>query len=236
MNPAYTNPAAFSVTSLSDLFINGTCCRTVIVYILILEPIPCIILQFPAGASGVLGNALNITSGTKFGTVTVDGNFDAAGFLTLKSDSNGTARVGESSGIISGDATVERYIPPRRAWRFLSVPFSGSGQTIRDAWQEGVNNTDLNYANNKNPNPGFGTHITGNNNTALGYDYNTTINPSIKVWSPSLNGWDPAEPATVSTNIAAYNAYCIFVRGSRAVNLALGTSAPADPTVLRIKG
>src|SRR6185369_11592748 len=31
-------------------------------------------------------------------------------------------------------------------------------------------------------------------------------------------------------------AYFIFVRGSRAVNLGLGTSAPDDPTVLRIKG
>jgi hypothetical protein len=56
------------------------------------------------------------------------------------------------------------------------------------------------------------------------------------VWSPSLNGWDPDEPATITTDIAKYNAYCIFVRGSRAVNLAWATSAPSDPTVLRIKG
>ncbi|HEX5151072.1 MAG TPA: hypothetical protein VFW07_06465 [Parafilimonas sp.] len=237
MNSAYTNIAAFNVTPLSDLVINGPAGSGNNLYFDILGN-TLHNLTVSGGATGKLGNALNITPGSKFGTVVVDGDFNAAGFLTLKSDAAGTARVGKSSGIIRDTAIVERYIPPRRAWRFLSVPFSGSNQTIRDAWQEGVNNTDpnLDYANNKNPHPGFGTHITGNNNTALGYDYNTTINPSIKVWSPSINGWDPAEPVTISDRIADFNAYCIFVRGSRAVDLARATSALADPTVLRIKG
>ena len=163
-DPAYTNIKAFNVTSLSDLFINGPAATGNKLYFDSLANTMHNLTVSGTTASAVLGNALNITSGSKFGTVVVDGHLDAAGYLTLKSDSNGTARVGESSGIISDSATVERYIPPRRAWRFLSVPFSSSNQTIRDAWQEGVNNTDptLNYANNQNPHPGFGTHITGN--------------------------------------------------------------------------
>jgi hypothetical protein len=190
--------------------------------------------------SATLGDSLNIGGGTtgNYGTVISTGSLSANGNLTLKSDVNGTAIVAASTGSITGDVTVERYVPPLRAWRFMAVPFSSSSQTMHDSWQEGVNNTDptLNYANNLNPHPGFGTHITGNNNVSLGYDYNTTQNPSVKVWDPSTNTWNTIEPATNATNIAAYNAYCLFVRGSRAVDLALATNAPADPTVLRIKG
>jgi hypothetical protein len=193
-------------------------------------------------ASGAtIGDSLNIAAGiaSGYGTVTVTGGqLNANGNLTLKSDVNGTAMVGQSTGRITGDVTVERYVPARRAWRFMAAPFSSSSQKIRDAWQEGVNNTDptLNYANNRNPHPGFGTHITGNNDPTQGYDYNTTRNPSVKVWDSVANAWSASEPATMTTNITDYSAYCLFVRGSRAVNLAWATSAPADPTILRIKG
>ena len=195
------------------------------------------------GDDGVgVHDTLNIAagnSGTGYGTVVVTGGtLDANGVLTLKSDVNGTARVGQSTGTISGNATVERYIPPIRAWRFMAFPFGSSSQTVKAAWQEGANNLGLNYAtDNINPHPGYGTHITGDNNTSLGYDYNTTVNPSYKVWDATANNWNATEPPTVSTNIASFNgAYCIFIRGSRAVDLSQATSASADPTVLRSTG
>jgi hypothetical protein len=117
------------------------------------------------------------------------------------------------------------------------VPFSSSGQKVRDAWQEGVNNFGLDYNTfNRNPHPGYGTHITGDNNSLLGWDFNTTQNPSYKIWDPVANTFSTAEPPTISTTITNYPAYCIFVRGSRAVDLSLGTAAPTDPTVLRATG
>lgn len=197
-------------------------------------------LTINSSASATIGDSLNIDAGSlgSPGALSVNGTLNANGNLTIKSQLLSTARITESTGSITGEVTVERFIPGRRAWRFVSVPFSSSTQTIRDAWQEGVNNTDptLNYANNQNPHPSFGTHITGNNVTSLGYDYNTTVNPSIKVWDRTTNTWNVVEPPTISTPIDTYNAYCLFVRGSRAVNLSLATSAPFDNTVLRVKG
>ena len=205
-------------------------------------------LTVNAGGSLKLGDdgigvhdTLNIAAGnsiTGYGTVTVNGNLDANNGLTLKSDANGTAMVGESDGTIGGNVTIERYIPPLRAWRFMAVPFNSTAQTVWEAWQEGANNYGIDYATfNKNPKPGYGTHITGDNSSNLGFDFNTTVNPSYKVWDPFANNWRATEPATISTAISSFNgAYCIFVRGSRAVNLSLGTSAPSDPTVLRSTG
>ena len=189
-----------------------------------------------SGAGLALGDSLNIVAGTGFGTVIANGSLNSGGYLTLKSNSKGTARLGVSGDSIRGDVTIERYIPPRRAWRALCLPFKSSSQTIQQAWQEGVNNSNLNYANNQNPHPGFGMHITGNNNTSLGFDYNTTYNASILTWDQPSNDWTYTAPPTKTTNIMAYESYFTFVRGSRAVNLNYATSAPADSTILRARG
>jgi hypothetical protein len=237
LSTVYTNVKAFNVTPTSDLVINGKATSGNSLYFdssaHTLHD-----LTVAKNASGVLGDSLNIVAGTSHGTVIVDGNFNAAGFLTLKSDSLSTSRIGKSAGVIKGFVTVERYIPPRRAWRFLSVPVNNDTLHIRTAWQEGVNNTDptLNYANNLNPHPGYGTHITWDNVTSLGYDYNTTHNASLKIWMQSSNSWSTTTPPTISTRINGYAGYCIFVRGSRAVDLALAANAPPDPTILRITG
>ncbi len=232
---AYTNTSAFSVTNSSDLIINGDAAVGNKIYF---DPSANTIhdLTINSSGTGTLGNALNVTAGSSFGTVTANGSFDAAGFLTLKSDANGTARVSNSSGTISNYVTVERYIPPRRAWRFMAVPVNNDTLTIRSAWQEGANNHDLVYANHQDPHPGYGTDITYDNDWTKGYDVNTTYNPSIKVWNQSLSNWITGAPPTGSTLLNAYSAYCLFVRGSRAVNLSLATSAPTDPTIIRETG
>ena len=244
MDPAYTNTSAFNVTNTSDLTITGNAAAGNGLYFdAAANTIRNVTLN--TGSSAVLGNALNITAsdgispqtyGSTHGTITVNGvSFSPGGFLTLKSDINGDAVVGISSGQIAGNVTVERFIPGRRAWRFMAIPFNTSTQSINQAWQDSVYNTDatLNYANNKNPSPGYGTHITYNN--TAGYDYNTTTNPSIKLWNPAASTWSTSIPST-SINIASNPAYCLFVRGSRAVNLAQAASAAVDNTTLRIIG
>ena len=233
INTAYTNTSAFNVTPTSDLFITGNASAGNGLYFAsVANTIHNVTVS--TGATGTLGNALNITPGTAFGTVVVDGSFNAAGLLTIKSDSSGTARIGQSAGAITNYVTVERYIPPRRAWRFMSLPTVNDTMTIRTAWQEGVNNPSL-YVR-YDPHPGYGTHITGDNNTSAGYDYNTTYNASIKTWVQSTNSWSQYAPSTLYTPINNNEGYCIFVRGSRAVDLALATSAIPDPTVLRTIG
>lgn len=235
INTAYTNTNAFSVTNLSDLIIYGNTSAGNSLYF---DPSANTLhdLTINSGGAGTLGNALNITAGSAFGTVTATGTFNANNFLTLKSDANGTARVAKSPGTISNYVTVERYIPPRRSWRFMAVPITNDTLTIRTAWQEGVNNHDLVYADHQDPHPGYGTDITGDNDWSKGFDVNTTYNPSIKTWNPLISNWNSTAPPTISTVLSSNSAYCLFVRGSRAVHLEWATGAPADATVIRETG
>jgi hypothetical protein len=193
-------------------------------------------------ANLTLGNALNIAASdgintNSFGTISVDmgGVLDAAGDLTLKSDTRGDARVGISAGTITGKVTVERYIQARRAWRFVSVPFNSTDlQTINAAWQEGAV-PNPNTTTQNNPHPGYGTEITYDNNTSHGFDVNITSNPSLKTWDYINQTWSVA-PFTNTTYMTDYPAYCLFVRGSRAIQLWQGTSAIPDNTVLCATG
>ena len=78
--------------------------------------------------SVTIGNALNI-----IGVITVtDGTLASGGNITLKSNANGTAQVAAigSGGSITGNVTTERYIPARRAFRFLSPSVTTSTSSI----------------------------------------------------------------------------------------------------------
>ncbi|WP_208346739.1 hypothetical protein, partial [Aetokthonos hydrillicola] len=99
-----------------------------------------------AGVS--LQGTLNIT-----GVLTpTGGTFNTGGYLTLKSGSiANTALVGikGSSAAISGNVTVERFVPQsHRALRDIA-PGVNTTQTFFDSWHEGGNNSTV-----------YGTHIT----------------------------------------------------------------------------
>ena len=234
INTAYTNTSAFNVTNKSDLILYGDASSGNKLYFdssanLLHD------LTINNGGTGTLGNALNITPGSSFGTVTATGTFDANNFLTLKSDSNGTARVANSAGVINNFVTVERFVHGRRAWRFMAAPVNNDTLNIRTAWQEGANNYDLIYANHQDPHPGFGTEITEDNDPTKGFDVNTTYNPSLYDFDQTTQNWSPIPP-TKTTLLNNYSAYYMFIRGSRAVNLAYATSAPTDNTIIRETG
>ncbi|MCH8535044.1 MAG: hypothetical protein LAT51_08255, partial [Flavobacteriaceae bacterium] len=57
--------------------------------------------------------------------LTNNGTININGDLVFKSNASNTAQYGNSSGTIVGDVTVERFIPSRRAFRFLSSPVGG---------------------------------------------------------------------------------------------------------------
>lgn len=174
------------------------------------------------------------------------GVINSNGNLRFRSTNTKTAFVGPVGiGVaINGEVTVERFFPARRAWRFFSVPVDGG--SIRSNWMEGVNNTvnvtnsNNNPTNNLNPNPGYGTHITGLGGPANGFDASGTNNASLFVYEQFLNdqnetveAWLPVENVA-TTNISAGKGYRLLVRGDRTV--AMVNNAPATPTTIRSRG
>lgn len=147
--------------------------------------------------------------------------------LTLKSTATKTARVTNLTGhMFAGEVTVERYIPARRAWYFLSVP-TNTTQTVKQAWQENADNTAT------NPSTGYGTQITSNSGTwsADGFDY-LSAGPSMKTYVSAANSY----AGILNTNAAGIKAsygYMTFIRGDRSVNAGNSVSTA---TVLRTKG
>jgi hypothetical protein len=186
-----------------------------------------------SNAKTSLRTVLSIVAGSAAGSVTVAAGaiLSTNNDLTLLSDANGTARVGVSAGTISGNVTVERYIPAHRGWRLLTAPFIAAGApTINQAWQDSVSNTDR--LSPINPYPGYGTEITKTTIAQNGYDQGSTNNPSIDYFTGSA--W-AALPATDVGSITDYPGYFLFVRGDRSIIVSNAYIA-ATETILHPKG
>lgn len=156
--------------------------------------------------------------------------------ITLKSVDTLTAQIGiNTGGSITGDFIIERFIPEsNRAFRFMSTPVSTSG-TILDNLQEGVNNTGTNYpADNINPNPGYGTHITGSKTGNNGFDATLSGNPSMFKWDETSQSYTTVSNTNTKTFAKGEN-FVLFIRGSRATNLNSNTTV-GSPTTLRLTG
>ena len=188
-----------------------------------------------AGASATLGTALNITGGVAAlteGVLTVanTGSLATGGFLTMKSNINGTARVAANtsgSTYITGNVTVERYISATgavtgRRWHLLSGKSTVTAQNIYQSWQEtgGV------AAN-------LGTWITSTTyNGTNGYDATNNNLSSIFYHDQATPAW-VTPTATNSGSINDYQGYMLFVRGDRSD---LPGNTTNSPTVLRTTG
>jgi uncharacterized repeat protein (TIGR02543 family) len=192
------------------------------------------------GGTTTLASAVDISGGTATvlpGNVSVQAGalLESNGFLTIKSNVYGTAAVavGDDAGnYITGDVTVERYVPNNgfRAWRLLAVPTFGSNQTIRQAWQEGVANP-LPLQNNL---PGFGTQITSVGSLATaqaaGYD-NVSASAALLTWGGAA--W--VNSTSTNTTIDTKKGYFLFLRGDRTKGITGGNNA-SSATTLRTKG
>lgn len=174
------------------------------------------------GASLILGSATNIVNSLNIGGNTLN----TGGFLTIKSDINGTGSVGPVTGTISGQVAVERYIPKNgfRAWRLLSVPVQGT-ETFHTGWQE-------NQAAMANGNPGYGTLITGPSGTGL--DANTTGYSLLKFQSGTPGSW--VGITNTGDQMQTLGGYMLYVRGDRSAQPVGGTMYNITPTTLRVKG
>jgi hypothetical protein len=168
-------------------------------------------LTLNASSSLTIGNALNITGGATPGVVTVasGATLTTGNNLVLKSDASGTASIGNSAGTISGNVTVERFIPRRRAFRFLASPVTTSN-FISGSWQQA-------------------THITGSLTGLNGFDQSNSGTASLFTYNASSEAWT-AIPNTNSTNLNIGTGYRMLIRGDRNINL--NTTTPQDSAAL----
>jgi hypothetical protein len=182
----------------------------------------------------IINNPSGVTATSSIKSITgvlsvSDGNtLTTGGLVTLKSTAAKTATIAAiGTGIISGNVTVERYIPAGiRQYRLLSPATTGG--TIKANWQEG-------QADGANLNVGYGTHLSGTGGGANGFD--TTITNAPSIFTHTNTGATAAWTALANTSgtLTAGSPYLVYVRGSRlATNL--GATATNDATTLRTTG
>ena len=194
------------------------------------------------GTSNVSSLTINNTAGvTQSGTLNIagtltltNGNFNVSGAtVTLKSTSiSNSATVAQviTTSSITGNVTVERFIPKGfRGYRDMAPEVYGAG-TINANWQEGATSA------NSNPNPGYGIFITGSNTAdatnagkldANGFDYAAIagLNTQDYTYDPlytnpiSSYGHFKALTSTTSTNLNPFTGYRLLIRGDRSANL-----------------
>ena len=183
-------------------------------------------------ASATLGTALDIAGGAAFGTLTLLSGaiLNTGNNLTLKSSPGGTARVGQSTGLISGKVTVERYIPANgnRAWRLLSVPLV-STQSLHISLQEGQLTGVIGSS-------GLGTNISSSRSTwnIDGFDFSSN-NDGLLTWAGALNnnagGW--AGVSSTNNLLSSDNGYMLYIRGDRNCT---GQNTSITSTTIRMNG
>ncbi|WP_338407226.1 T9SS type A sorting domain-containing protein [uncultured Flavobacterium sp.] len=170
--------------------------------------------------SSTLNNRMQVT-----GVLTIsNGVLVANDNLTLVSNALSSAVVAPipAGSDITGIATVERYIPARRAYRFLS-PAVTTTTTIYENWQE-----------NGSSAANFGTHITGTGGITNGFDATATNNPSMFSFNNTTGVWE----AVTNTNTDVFTAGTpcrLMVRGDRTIDMSTNTPTPTA-TTLRAKG
>lgn len=187
--------------------------------------------NFTLGTGGTF-----VVNPTKTFDVAISGTADFNGkAVTFQSDNSGTASLGTILGTVTGanNVTVERYIPNNgfRSWRLLAVPTFGSGQTIRQAWQEG-NANPLPMQNNL---ANRGTQITGVFPTqaaavAAGFD-STSVQAGMLTWG----GTNWSNVTSTNTPIDNNKAYFLYIRGDRSKGVT-GAASNSSATTLRTNG
>lgn len=173
-------------------------------------------LSRTGGGSVTLGNALIMS---RFLSIT-NGTFTTGGFLTMQSNATQTAEIGNIGGTLSGNVTVQRFIPSvGRRFRFLASPVSGI--SFASSWQ-------------------LATHITGAGGAANGFDATTSNNASCYTYTEatagaSSIGWTSIAN-TGSTNLTPGIGYRMLIRGSRTSGRLDGTDATQDAITLSATG
>jgi hypothetical protein len=137
--------------------------------------------------------------------------------LTLVSDATNTARVGNSAGSISGNVTVQRYIPGgRRVFRFLAHPF-----TANLAISSLTDNIDITGT-------GGSPFTTTQTNSPSAFTYNNATANSASISTDP--GW---QGLTAGSTFDTKAGYRVLVRGTKGQTNSLngGAYTPAAVTL-----
>ena len=193
-------------------------------------------------ATATLGTKLNIVAGTSPGTVAIGSGaaLTTDGNLSLLSDANGTARIDQTAGAISGNITVQRYITakPTREFSFIGSPVTAS---IRNAWQQQIYITG----------PGTGGTPCGSTTgdggstdkyNSNGFDVTLANKPSLFTYGATkVNGSHYVSVSNTdnNTNLTPGIGYTVNIRGNRnsgTVTCAnqLETSTPTAPEAVTL--
>ena len=219
-----TSNGIFDVSN-GTIELNGSSPQTIGAGIFMNNAIKDLVISNSTGAGVTLNGALDVYHSLTYGAAGT--LFATNDFLTLKSNAAGTAWLGDMTGhTITGNVTVERYIPPRKAWRFLSVP-TQTAQTIHQAWQE-------NQPTGSTTPSGLGTQITSDRPTwaADDFDLFSPGGPSMKTYDPASDTYTGVA-TTNAAFVPALGGYMTFIRGDRTAN---SFASAATPTVLRTQG
>ncbi|MFY7883484.1 MAG: beta strand repeat-containing protein, partial [Dolichospermum sp.] len=157
-------------------------------------------LSNAAGVTFSGSGFMNVSNRIGFGAIN-SGTIASAGRINLKSSATNTSRVADitngglnTGNAISGNVTVERYLPSRRAWRFLTAPITQSTpSSLNTTWKTQV---DI-------------VGPTGSNLTQTRPAYNfLTYNAATNAWGNIHN------PDTMNlTGTSLNNAFCAFIPG-----------------------
>lgn len=215
------------ITTGGTLTNNGSIAATVLLYGTLPQfikgkgTINSLALNNPAGANIAANDSVYITDRYTpiLGVLTTNNG------LVLKSTATSMARITATNIIgnyIDGNVIVERFIPAKRAYRFIASPVNTT-TTIRANWQEGgtVEN-------------GKGTHITGAGGAANGFDVTATNSASLFTLNPSTQSWASIANTNIA-NLSTGTGYRLMIRGDRTVNLS-SNNPLATNTVLRSTG
>ncbi len=141
--------------------------------------------------------------------------------LTLKSNNTGTGRIGNSTGTVTGNVTVQRYIPGgRRTSRFLGHPFSGNltmSSLIDNIYVTGDGTT----------------AGTGGATPGTGFDATATNAASSFWFSNPLQAWT-AFTTTGDASWTQYRGIRVLVRGDRTQTTTITSATPPAPLAVTL--
>lgn len=172
-------------------------------------------LSLHENASLTLDSPFFLQGGYNFGTLKLANHsgLQTQNQLYLLSNAFGSARIDSvgNGAYLGGKITVHKYIPARRAFRFLSSAVT-TENGILQAWQESI-------------------HITGN---GPGFDSTNSKSPSMFTLDAVSQEWQPITN-TVTQNLVQGTGYRLMVRGDRSINL-FSNTAPPTPVILSATG
>lgn len=163
-------------------------------------------IQLHEYASFTIGSPAKLQAGINAGSLILNNyaHLNTGHQLAFLSNEFGSARLASLGigAILTGKIKVEKYIPARRAFRFLSAPLT-TENGIANAWQ-------------------LHTHITGN---GPGFDSTNSKNPSIFSLNAQNQNW-VAFTNTLTQNLIQGAGYRILIRGNRNTNLYSNNALP----------